>query len=374
MGRGSIKQKPINREFGRRSTVAMDYVTMMRKLPFKAAVNERPEPYSEFEKPYLTKDYHQMQGLHHSNFRGGVPLLAINPFESPGVEIAPQPTVEQCLHLSIGSAPIGMIFGESYQFIPNGGDGNYFFRQFSGPGSISAQGLYSMPLLEGVESSFIVVVGVTDGCRVSKGALSRGANLFSTATFVIEPPEVEDEEVTEVSDTFTDSDSTELSTHIPDIGTGWTKVVGGDLEINSNILTYKTTSAGSVYTADGITIADGYVEAFSYATNTITVGLYFRYVDSSNYYELEGTNTDLLRLWKVVAGVPTLLMQTVFDTGAGSETIKCVFSGSDFEMFRNGVSKGTTTDGTFSTGGVAVHGHSGTTHDNIMDDFVAVST
>lgn len=363
MGRGSIKQKPINKEFGRRAYVTKDYTSLMRKLSFKAAVNARPEPYSEFEKPYLKNhNYYQMQGLYHSNFRGGVPLLAINPQIPP----VPEPeggVPDVCAHLSIGGAPIGMVFGESHQFNASGGDGNYFYQLFSGPGSISAQGFYTVPLMEGVESSFIVRVGVIDGCRINKGGLSRGLNAFATAVFVIEPPEIV--VGIQLSDSFTDTAGTLLFNHTPEIGGSWVDVSGGN-----EITAFNTVKgSGDSRSYNNTTIANGYIQGDMQILGTIGgakyIGLEFRRTDDTNKYKCLAAK-DEIKLFKVVAGSSTQIGST--HSIAPDDTfyaMKITFNGTSFEVFKDAVSVITTSDSAYSTGTVGIQVRGGAEMDNI---------
>lgn len=326
-------------------------------------------PHSELLKPWRHDDYQDMEYKHPINDKA-IPPLVNRPQLSPGFLLPPTvPVIGQCLHLTINPPP-SLEAGQFHQFTASGGDGQYLFRQFLGPGTTSAGGLYTAPLAIDLLESAIVVVGVTDGCRISKGALSRGANLFATSTFVVGPEEAA---AFLVSDTFTDSDSTALESHTPEEGGAWTKAVGAGISITSNELQH--TGSFGVYVNEVGSLADGQIEAD--ADMTAATGIWrlvFRFQDSSNYY---------LATW-ISAGTGQVLIQKVegggFSTlGGGAIAVpstftgKVTFEGDALKVYTDDVLKASVTDSTFSTGKVGLS-LSRTTGTLKMDNYVAEST
>ncbi|MDI6903815.1 MAG: hypothetical protein QMC77_08800 [Methanocellales archaeon] len=75
---------------------------------------------------------------------------------------------------------------------------------------------------------------------------------------------------------------------------------------------------------------------------------HFMWVDANNYmgHDHRGATTDVVRLWKIVAGTATVLISTAMGLVAGVyETHKITRDSSgNYEIFIDGVSKGTATD------------------------------
>jgi hypothetical protein len=129
-----------------------------------------------------------------------------------------------------------------------------------------------------------------------------------------------------LKDTFTDTNGSNLSGHMMDVGAGWT--------VNGNA----TISGGQCITAGGLQQAYASSGQNNFSSAALTVvsvqasgkeaGLICRLSDSSNYWDIR-LSTTLLDIRKKVAGVITTLASTAVSLAAGtSHTLNISASGS----------------------------------------------
>lgn len=125
----------------------------------------------------------------------------------------------------------------------------------------------------------------------------------------------------EFQDTFTEAVTTALQSHIPNIGSGWTKTYAGTAT-NVNVFSAGYASpagtvanAGVIYTTNNTFSTANYelttdITAWTSADDVLWV--YFRFQDLNNYYALRIslTTTDF-RLYKRVGGVLTGIFTTI---------------------------------------------------------------
>lgn len=147
-----------------------------------------------------------------------------------------------------------------------------------------------------------------------------------------------------LSDTFTDADSTSLTSHTMDVGPGWTAgtgtffVQGNKATPNSNAnADYITTDAGvSDYQIDvDVVLRSG----SGWESNA---NLQVRFQDHNNRWEVDMTASGgVIQLYEVAAGVVTQRISTAFAFISGTTyAITIVAQGSTISLFVNSVSKG----------------------------------
>lgn len=122
----------------------------------------------------------------------------------------------------------------------------------------------------------------------------------------------------EFSDDFTEAVTTALQSHIPNIGSGWTKSYAGTTA-NINVFggggyaiaSTNPANVGFIYTTNGTFSSADYevsTNITSWTSSDDSLWVIFRYVDNSNFYGVRLSLTfNEFRLYKVVAGVATLL-------------------------------------------------------------------
>ena len=167
-----------------------------------------------------------------------------------------------------------------------------------------------------------------------------------------------------IHDEFTDTDSTNLTAHtISPVSSGlsWSTLAGSGCRIISNQaegITSDNTHAGiECSVADVIIEGDITVQA---GTNRYS-HLIFRWVDSSNYWgvRIADRGSALVYaadMYKVVAGSKTFYFGAAIDIDAASSpyAIKAVCSGTNIEMFIDGVSQVSTSQSDHQT--ATIHG------------------
>lgn len=118
-------------------------------------------------------------------------------------------------------------------------------------------------------------------------------------------------------DTFTEASTIVLSSHIPDIGTGWTRVtvnsVTADINCDLNGYAIPATNIndnGVIYLASDAMVSANY-EITATLNNLVTLSGYapyiiFRYIDNNNFYAFRfPRSSNNVDLWKRVGGVST---------------------------------------------------------------------
>lgn len=166
-------------------------------------------------------------------------------------------------------------------------------------------------------------------------------------------------------DHFTEpSADTDLNSHTPDTGTGWTKVWGtgsssklqakatpDDLETGGSVA-----NSGAIYSADASYPDADYaaeVKIVSGFTGTNRGYLIVRLQDQENMYALRfSTGATATRLYKKVSGTWTALGSFVADPAAG-DTVRVEVVGPTLRFFYNGVVKGFQVDTAITAAGKA---------------------
>lgn len=125
----------------------------------------------------------------------------------------------------------------------------------------------------------------------------------------------------EFQDTFTEAVTTALQSHIPNIGTGWTKSYAGTAT-NVNVFSAGYASPagtasnfGVIYTTNNVFSTANY-EISTYITawtsSDDVLWIFFRYQDLNNYYAFRvSTTTTEFRLYKRVAGILTAITSSI---------------------------------------------------------------
>jgi len=179
-------------------------------------------------------------------------------------------------------------------------------------------------------------------------------DLTQVMTFRVECESV----ATIVSDTFTDSDNTDITSHTPGTGTGWTEVLdttsgGKDMHIISNEIKTEESqnTSGQAYTAQpDPTVGDQdisiTIRAFE-GSSSKGAFIFGKRTDNDNLYGVtfmpNSHSQDTIVLYKRVAGVNTELGS--YDPAwVADRVVKLVLRDGDQEVFVDGVSKITATD------------------------------
>jgi hypothetical protein len=171
----------------------------------------------------------------------------------------------------------------------------------------------------------------------------------------------------EFSDTFTEATAdTELSSHTPDTGSGWTELVNDTTSIIAQAdftndyaeVTNSEDSKKIIYRAD---ISGGPSTANYSVSFTIVdiapgaddgMGITGRMADASNMYGVTGSRSNTFKpeLWKLVAGTPTQL-GTSANKGAAGETWELDMQGTAIRFVQASTEEISVTDSSFSAAG-----------------------
>lgn len=187
------------------------------------------------------------------------------------------------------------------------------------------------------------------------------------------------------SDAFTDTDTTELESHTPNLPNGdstW-DVLGTSAEwtIVSNQLERDISASTADLAVIGIGVADCRVTAVNvridFTSGTHTAGIIFRYSDSNNYWKYEIYSGGGSRLIKVVSGSPTTVDSDTFTftSGATADMQVCmcgnsILAGSGFGG--SNLSASDSFNATETIAGVYTSpGASGLTNELRFDGFIA---
>lgn len=131
------------------------------------------------------------------------------------------------------------------------------------------------------------------------------------------------------------------------LGGNWT-ALASSFSIVSNQAVCSSSAASTYYNATNGP-ADGYIQTtvVTFSSPSNYLGLVYR-LDTSTFngYYL-GMDTTGTLLWRIDGGVPTA-MGSAYAAPSNGDVIRVEFNGSTHEVFYNGVSKGTRTDGTYT--------------------------
>lgn len=164
-----------------------------------------------------------------------------------------------------------------------------------------------------------------------------------------------------VQDSFTDSDTTNLSSHTGETGATWAKLTGysGNLYINGNVLENEDGSdAEAVYYASGSPAGTDYdVEAkYTWVTSQLCDWRICGRIDTSNgnyysFYYRRGSNT--YRLTKRVSGTTTTLASASGSSPSSGTwlTLRLNLNGDALEGFEGASSVLSTTDSSITAAG-----------------------
>ncbi len=172
-----------------------------------------------------------------------------------------------------------------------------------------------------------------------------------------------------VSDTFTDSDSTELSAHTPDVGDAWVKRTGTNTyEISSNTLV-ASGSGLARYSNSAVPAGNEYdiTVDWTYSAGAPSFGVVGRYVDENNfYYSYHGKSNGTYHLYKIVSGVWTELDTLVEAYPGGANEYKLEVRDATKKVYIASVEKLTSGDNTLTSVGMAgiTGAHAGAIADN----------
>ncbi len=171
-----------------------------------------------------------------------------------------------------------------------------------------------------------------------------------------------------VSDTFTEGSDTAITSHTPDIGTGWTEVFDNSNSGVDAVIIAATdevqagsqvNNKGQMYTAQpnptfvdqivSITIKDGHTQAGSKG-----VGVFARRTDNSNYYVAQilpnGESADTITLYKRVGGTWTSLGSYDATLAAGT-IIKLEVTDATKKVYVDGTQRISSTDNALTSVG-----------------------
>ena len=140
-----------------------------------------------------------------------------------------------------------------------------------------------------------------------------------------------------ISDTFTDGDGTDLTSHSPDIDTpggGWS-IIGGGIspQIQSNSLRYRDSSFGEGRVQIESDSSNGLL-TFDSVLASGTGNFRIRQADDSNYISIQFTSS-AIDLVKVVGGSPTVL-DSASGTFSGSHSFSAEFCCNEIEISIDG--------------------------------------
>jgi hypothetical protein len=187
----------------------------------------------------------------------------------------------------------------------------------------------------------------------------------------------------EFQDTFTEAVTTALQSHIPNIGSGWTKSYAGTVT-NVNVFSagYASPAAtvansGVIYTTNNtFTSANYQVDTLitAWTSGDDSLWIYFRYIDLNNYYAIRvSTTTTDFRLYKRVGGVLTAIFSSIGLTIAGTpQTLSVRVIGDSITLLLNSVVLGTYYDSDLTLPGKCGIGFGNTNVGLTTDDMSTV--
>lgn len=170
-------------------------------------------------------------------------------------------------------------------------------------------------------------------------------------------------------DTF-DEDHGELSTHTPDTGTSWTRLINNGVDLwtqsynNHANVQANTNNAGSLYQANATYSSADYdvssIVVFSSGSSSYPRTLAARIQDANNMYILRYTNSQVA-FYKRVSGTWSQIGDTAATSISGNisaspyhgDTVTFRVEGSTLSALVNGTVVASTTDATFSSAGSA---------------------
>jgi uncharacterized delta-60 repeat protein len=257
-------------------------------------------------------------------------------------------------------------------FTWNGTDEDFAVVRYNTDGSLDTTFGSGGKVVTPVGSADDRIHGVTvqpDGKILVVGDTDNGSNL-DVAVARYNTDGTLDETVSRVWDTFTESSDTALTSHTPDIGTGWTEVFDDTTPgTNAQVIASRDivqagdgdeTNTGQAYTAQpdptsvdqAISIT---LSALETDNNTKPVGIFGRRTDNDNFYYVRilpnGHDTyDTVELWKMVSGTPTSLGS--YDaTLAANTVIKLEIRDASKKVYVDGTERISSSDNTLTGAG-----------------------
>lgn len=185
-------------------------------------------------------------------------------------------------------------------------------------------------------------------------------------------------------DNFTDTSTTDLSSHTPDTGTSWTLLWQNgtnNFDIKTNNIGGEANAAsdGFIYTADATYPSANYEVEYTQVglstTGESPVYIFVRIQDVENMYAVKIREaTTLCQLYKKVAGTWSTL-GSAFDEPADGSVCKLQIIGSALKFFDDGVEVASATDSDITAAGKAGIGAGGgaelvTSTDDVRTDAV----
>ena len=159
---------------------------------------------------------------------------------------------------------------------------------------------------------------------------------------------------TAVSDTFTDTNDTALTSHTMDVGSGWTAIAGTFKISGNNAVSNSVVNEDRTYCDAGQSNYELTCDTVSYYTSSILfrlASIMFRYQDTNNFWLVDPEfHTSTYALYERVGGSFTLRTSVTEALASGAAAaIKIIANGTSLEVFLNGVSKLTYTSSSFQT-------------------------
>lgn len=168
-------------------------------------------------------------------------------------------------------------------------------------------------------------------------------------------------------DTFTRANATTLgNTEVG--GFTWT-TVAGTWGITSNQAAVKSTSGGPDKAVIDIGVTNYTVQALVPVMSNYTNGITFRYVDTSNFWNLGLSSSTTVTLMKKIAGTNTTIATLSGITATVGDVLKVTVSGNTITAYYNGTQVGQTTSSDLAsatTVGMAMYWSSSVVFDNFM--------
>jgi hypothetical protein len=173
-----------------------------------------------------------------------------------------------------------------------------------------------------------------------------------------------------IYDTYTDANSTLVTSHTPEIGGSYT-ASDANWNIQSNTLRRSAAGSGQPTATLNAGVADGVVEGTVTPGGSGGSGLVFRFVDNSNFYYVRVFGGNTLGIFKYVAGVVSGVGTTASVTAPGQWTARIELVGTTIRVFLNGATTPTlsATDSSFPTAtGYGFHAATGDTPTSAVFD------
>ncbi len=157
--------------------------------------------------------------------------------------------------------------------------------------------------------------------------------------------------------TFTDGFTRSNEDPLSD-GGAWTNGITGygNMRVNTNQATASTSNGLAIVTTPSFSSYANQSSTITLTSSTSNVAAILRYDTSGNGYVCYLNDPVTIRVYRVTAAAGTQLGADFTITSvSGGDTIGMSISGTTLTVYRNGVSQGTRTDATWSTGAPGIY-------------------